>query len=243
MEQSVIDTVNLAGSASTDLSLVGLFLRADLVVKAVLIILMIASFWSWAIIFDKTSRLRRVRRKTAQFEDTFWSGNPLDDLYQRLSGQALDPMAAMFTAAMRELDRSTQRGLTLTEAKRVGIQHRIDRAMQGTLSKEMDKLERYMTFLASVGATAPFVGLFGTVWGIMNSFQAIALQKNTSLAVVAPGIAEALFATALGLVAAIPAVIAFNKINNDLSRYANRLETFAGEFGAILGRQLEERSV
>ena len=243
MEQTVIDTVNLAGSAPTDLSMWGLFLRADIVVKLVLVVLLAASFWCWAIIFDKIARLRRVRRKTAQFEETFWSGSPLDDLHQRISGQALDPMAAMFTAAMRELQRSSQRGLTLTEGKRVGIQQRIERAMQATMSREMDKLERQMTFLASVGATAPFIGLFGTVWGIMNSFQAIAVQKNTSLAVVAPGIAEALFATALGLVAAIPAVIAFNKINNDLSRYANNLETFAGEFSAILGRQLEERSL
>ncbi|MCP4327771.1 MAG: protein TolQ [Alphaproteobacteria bacterium] len=243
MEQTVIETVNLAGSAPTDLSMWGLFLRADLVVKAVLVVLLVASFWCWAIIFEKLTKVRRIGRKTAQFEDTFWSGNPLDELYQRLAGQAVDPMAAMFTAAMRELERSSQRGLTLTETKRIGIQQRIDRAMQATMSREMDKLERHMTFLASVGATAPFIGLFGTVWGIMNSFQAIALQKNTSLAVVAPGIAEALFATALGLVAAIPAVIAFNKINNDLSRYASRLETFAGEFAAILGRQLEERSV
>jgi biopolymer transport protein TolQ len=243
MEQTVIDSVNLAGSAPADLSMWGLFLRADLVVQLVLVVLLAASFWCWAIIFEKTTRLRRVRRKTAQFEETFWSGSPLDDLYQRISGQAMDPMAAMFTAAMRELERSSQRGLTLTEGKRVGIQQRIERAMQATMSREMDKLERYMTFLASVGATAPFIGLFGTVWGIMNSFQAIALQKNTSLAVVAPGIAEALFATALGLIAAIPAVIAFNKINNDLSRYASNLETFAGEFSAILGRQLEERSL
>ncbi len=243
MEQTVIDTVNLAGSVPTDLSLWGLFFRADWIVKAVLIVLLAASFWCWAIIFEKISKLRRIRRKTAQFEESFWSGNPLDDLYQRVSSQALDPMAAMFSAAMRELERSTKRGLTLTESKRVGIQQRIERAMHATMSREMDKLERNMTFLASVGATAPFIGLFGTVWGIMNSFQAIAVQKNTSLAVVAPGIAEALFATALGLVAAIPAVIAFNKINNDLSRYANHLDTFASEFSAILGRQLEERSI
>jgi biopolymer transport protein TolQ len=243
MEQTVIDTVNLAGSVPTDLSLWGLFFRADWIVKAVLIVLLAASFWCWAIIFEKITKMRRIRRKTAQFEESFWSGNPLDDLYQRVSGQALDPMAAMFTAAMRELERSTKRGLTLTEGKRGGIQQRIERAMHVTMSREMDKLERRMTFLASVGATAPFIGLFGTVWGIMNSFQAIAVQKNTSLAVVAPGIAEALFATALGLVAAIPAVIAFNKINNDLSRYANHLDSFAGEFSAILGRQLEDRSI
>lgn len=243
MEQTAIDTVALAGSVTHDLSLWGLFWRADPVVKAVILLLAFASFWSWAIIFEKWTRMRSVRRKSARFEDTFWSGNPLDELYQRLSGQPLDPMSAVFTAAMREFDRSTQKGLTLTEGKRAGIQQRIERAMQATMSREMDKLERYMTFLASVGSTAPFVGLFGTVWGIMNSFQAIAMQKNTSLAVVAPGIAEALFATALGLVAAIPAVVAFNKINNELSRYANRVETFAGEFSAILGRQLEERSL
>jgi len=243
MEQGAIEAATLAGSQTADLTITGLFLRADIVVKAVMVLLIAASFWSWAVIFEKTIRMRRIRRKSARFEDTFWSGNPLDELYQRLRDEALDPMAAMFTAAMREFERSTQKGLTVTEAKRAGIQFRVERAMQATMGREMDKLERYMTFLASVGSTAPFIGLFGTVWGIMNSFQAIASEKNTSLAVVAPGIAEALFATALGLVAAIPAVIFFNKLNNDLSRYANRLETFGGEFGAILGRQLEERGV
>jgi len=243
MEQGAIDTVTLAGAAGGDITMWGLFMRADPVVKAVMALLILASFWSWAIIFEKAIRLRRLRRKTAKFEDTFWSGNPLDELFERLQGEALDPMAAMFSAAMRELQRSTQKGLSLSDAKRAGIQQRIERAMQGTMSREMDRLERHMTFLASVGSTAPFVGLFGTVWGIMNSFQAIAIQKNTSLAVVAPGIAEALFATALGLVAAIPAVVAFNKINNDLSRYANRLETFGGEFAAILGRQLDDRGL
>lgn len=243
MEGQVIEAANLAGSAPADLSMWTLFWRADPIVKAVLAILALASFWSWAIIFEKSFRLRRVRRQSSKFEDTFWSGNPLDELYDRLKEANLDPMAAIFTAAMREFDRSTQKGLALTETKRAGIQQRIERAMQATLGREMDRLEKYMTFLASVGSTAPFIGLFGTVWGIMNSFQAIANQKNTTLAVVAPGIAEALFATALGLVAAIPAVMAYNKFNNDLSRYANRLETFAGEFSAILGRQLEDRSV
>jgi biopolymer transport protein TolQ len=149
-------------------------------------------------------------------------------------------MTAVFSSAMREWRRSAARGLVQQAAARTGLQARIDRVMQVTLGREMDRLERYMIFLASVGSTAPFIGLFGTVWGIMTSFQAIAATKQTSLAVVAPGIAEALFATALGLVAAIPAVVAYNKISNDLGRYGGRLEAFAVEFSAILSRQLEE---
>jgi biopolymer transport protein TolQ len=151
-------------------------------------------------------------------------------------------MASLFAAAMREWRRSTSQRKQSKKDLRESLQQRIERVMQVSLGREMDYLERHMVFLASVGATAPFIGLFGTVWGIMNSFEAIGLTKNTSLAVVAPGIAEALFATALGLVAAIPAVIAYNKISNDLGRYANRLESFAGEFSAVLSRQLEENS-
>jgi biopolymer transport protein TolQ len=150
-------------------------------------------------------------------------------------------MASIFVAAMREWRRSASKGLLISDQLRASLQQRIERVMQITLGREMEQAERQMVFLASVGAAAPFVGLFGTVWGIMNSFASIAASKNTSLAVVAPGIAEALFATALGLVAAIPAVLAFNKLSNDLGRYALKLETFAGEFGAILSRQLEEK--
>jgi len=241
METSVVDTAALAGAAQAyNLSIWGLFVRADLIVKAVILGLMLASFWSWAIIFDKVIRMRRLDRQTTEFEDNFWSGGSLDDLYDRVGNRPQHPMAAVFSAAMREWRRSVSKGRFGSNGIQESLQQRIERVMQVAVGREMERLERYLIFLASVGSTAPFVGLFGTVWGIMNSFQAIGATHNTSLSVVAPGIAEALFATALGLVAAIPAVIAYNKITNDLGRYANRLESFSGEFSAILSRQLEE---
>ena len=178
-------------------------------------------------IFDKVLRLRRLQQAAASFEDTFWSGGSLDDLYDRVGKRPVDPMSAVFAAAMREWRRSAAKGLLGTPGMRSSLQQRIERVMNVTVGREMDRVERFMSFLATVGSTAPFVGLFGTVWGIMNSFQAIAASKNTSLAVVAPGIAEALFATALGLVAAIPAVVAYNKLATDFGRYAGRLEGFA----------------
>ena len=237
-----VQTTALAGSvAQTDLSMWALFLRADVIVKFVMIALMMASFWCWAIIFDKVMRLRALWKRADQFEESFWSGGSLEELYDRLGARPLDPMSSIFVAAMREWRRSAAKGLADRESVRLSLPQRIDRVMHVTLGREMEALERHLGVLASVGSTAPFVGLFGTVWGIMNSFQAIAATKNTSLAVVAPGIAESLFATALGLVAAIPAVIAYNKISNDLDRYAKRLENFSGEFGAILSRQLEEK--
>jgi biopolymer transport protein TolQ len=186
-------------------------------------------------------RLKRLNGRAGHFEESFWSGGSLEELFDRISNRPTDPMASIFVAAMREWRRSASKGLLVSDQLRAGLQQRIDRVMQITLGREMEQVERQMVFLASVGAAAPFVGLFGTVWGIMNSFASIAASKNTSLAVVAPGIAEALFATALGLVAAIPAVLAYNKLSNDLGRYALKLDTFAGEFGAILSRQLEEK--
>ena len=240
MEQSVVDTAALAGAQAYNLSMWGLFMRADVIVKIVIMGLLFASFWSWAIIFDKVIRQRRLDKQTTEFEDNFWSGGSLDDLYDRVGNRPQHPMAAVFGAAMREWRRSVSKGRFTAEGVQESLQQRIERVMQVAVGREMERLERYMIFLASVGSTAPFVGLFGTVWGIMNSFQAIGATHNTSLSVVAPGIAEALFATALGLVAAIPAVIGYNKISNDLGRYGNRLESFAGEFSAILSRQLEE---
>jgi biopolymer transport protein TolQ len=226
------------GGLAHDLSLWGLFVQADWVVKAVMIGLLLASVWVWAIIFEKLTSLRRANRQADSFEDTFWSGGSLDDLYRREGERPVHPIAAVFGAAMREWHRSADR-LAGSELVAAGTQERLDRAMTVTVQREMDRLERWMVFLASVGSVAPFVGLFGTVWGIMNSFTAIAGMQNTNLAVVAPGIAEALFATAIGLVAAIPAVLAYNKITTDLSRFAGRLEGFASEFGAILSRQTE----
>jgi biopolymer transport protein TolQ len=235
-------TAAVAGMAAQhDLSMWALFLRADIIVKFVMMALIGASFWCWAIIFDKLLKVRQLSTKAEQFEEAFWSGGSLEELYDRIGSRPLDPMSSIFVAAMREWRRSAAKGLADRDSTRASLPQRIDRVMSVTLGREMELLERRLGFLASVGSTAPFIGLFGTVWGIMNSFQSIAATKNTSLAVVAPGIAEALFATALGLVAAIPAVIAYNKISSDLDRYSKRLENFAGEFGAILSRQLEEK--
>ncbi|MCC7016709.1 MAG: protein TolQ [Rhodospirillales bacterium] len=244
MESNVVSAVALGGSvAAQDLSMWALFLRADWVVKAVMISLFLASIWCWAIIFEKLIGLRRLNTRSDEFERSFWSGRSLEDLYDRIGAQPRDPMSSIFAAAMREWRRKVMR--TESDEGREhsgGLQERIERVMQITLAREMERAERYMTFLATTGSTAPFIGLFGTVWGIMNSFHSIALTKNTSIAVVAPGIAEALFATALGLLAAIPAVVAYNKISRDLDRYAGRLEGFAGEFAAILSRELEDKA-
>lgn len=239
MEQSAVTSAALVGSIGPDLSVWGLFLQADIVVKIVMIMLILASFWCWAIIFEKIFRMRRLWAQAEEFEEAFWSGGSLEDLYDRINDRPTSPMASIFIAAMREWRRSAAKGIA-DVAQKAGLAQRIDRVMLVTLGREMEGLERHMTFLASVGSTGPFVGLFGTVWGIMNSFQAIANSKDTSLAVVAPGIAEALFATALGLVAAIPAVVAYNKISSDHGRYAARLESFSGEFSAILSRQFDE---
>ena len=222
------------GQAAHDLSLWGLFLQADWIVKTVMIGLLIASIWVWAIVFDKVTGLRRANKAADAFEDRFWSGGSLDDLYAREGEEPSHPLAAVFGAAMREWRRSAGNGALMGGAK-----ERVERAMGVTIGREMERLERWMVFLASVGSVAPFIGLFGTVWGIMNSFAAIAGMQNTNLAVVAPGIAEALFATAIGLVAAIPAVLAYNKISTDLARFAGRMESFATEFAAILSRQTE----
>ncbi len=239
METEAINTVGLAAaSGDLDFSVWTLFLRADLIVKFVMLLLLSASVWCWAIIIEKSVRLRRLNRDATEFEDSFWSGGSLDALYDRIGAQPLDPMAAVFSSAMKEWRRSAETG-NLTVDRGSSLTERIDRVMDVTLSRELEHVERQMIILASTGSTAPFIGLFGTVWGIMNSFQSIAMSKNTSLAVVAPGIAEALFATALGLLAAIPAVIAYNKISKDLDRYAARLEDFSSEFSAIISRQLD----
>ena len=216
-----------------------LFLQADIIVKSVIIGLLLASLWSWAIIFDKVFRLRSLFRQAEDFEEKFWSGSSLEDLYERIGAKPREPMSAIFVAAMREWKRSAGKPGAVSNASTLG--ERLDRVMKISLEREMDILQRRMIFLASTGSVAPFLGLFGTVWGIMNTFTAIGATSDTSLATVAPGIAEALFATAIGLVAAIPAVIAYNKLSSDLGRYAGRLENFAGEFGAILSRQLDVR--
>ena len=234
-----VDAINL-GTANGDLSLWGLFVQADIVVKLVMLGLLAASVWVWAVVFEKWISLRKANREADAFEDRFWSGGSLDDLFDQEGSNPNHPMASVFAAAMGEWRRSVR--VAGADMSQTSVSARIDRAINVTVQREMDRMERWMIFLASVGATAPFIGLFGTVWGIMHSFAAIASMHNTNLAVVAPGIAEALFATAIGLVAAIPAVLAYNQISNSLSRFAGRLDNFGSEFGAILSRQSEERS-
>jgi biopolymer transport protein TolQ len=239
---TAVDVAPTAGGPQVDgISVVSLFLKADPIVKAVFALLLLASLWSWAIIINKWLTLFALRRRADKFEKTFWSGLSLDELYQQFSQRADHPMAAIFVSALREWRRAFEAGPP-REALLPGIKDRIDKAMSVTIMRETDGVERQLGFLATVGATAPFVGLFGTVWGIMNSFSAIAARHDTTLAVVAPGIAEALFATAMGLLAAIPAVIFYNKYVNDIGRYTGRLEGFADEFSAILSRQLDEKA-
>jgi biopolymer transport protein TolQ len=228
-------------AAPGGLSIVSVFLRADPIVQAVMVLLLLASLWSWTIIINKWLAFGALKRKAARFEKVFWSGQSLDELYQQFAPKADHPMAATFVAALREWRRAFEGG-TPREALLPGVKERIEKAMGVTIMRETDGLERQLGFLATVGSTAPFVGLFGTVWGIMNAFTAIASQHNTTLAVVAPGIAEALFATAMGLLAAIPAVIFYNRFVNEIGRYSTRLDAFADEFSAILSRQLDEKA-
>src|ERR1041385_7132965 len=227
--------------ALTRISIVSLFLHADAIVKTVFVLLVLASLCSWAIIINKWMALGLLKRRANKFEKTFCSGLSLDELYQQFSQRTDHPFAAVFTAALREWRRAFEGGPP-RESLLPGVKDRIEKAMNVTILRETDGIERQLGFLATVGATAPFVGLFGTVWGIMNSFSAIAAQHNTTLAVVAPGIAESLFATAMGLLAAIPAVIFYNKFVNEIGRYTGRLEGFADEFSAILSRQLDEKA-
>ncbi len=234
-------TTTPGGPQISGISIVSLFKRADPIVQAVFVLLLLASVWSWAIIINKWLAMSRLRRLAEKFEKTFWSGLSLDELYGQFSQKADHPMAAVFVSALREWRRAFEGGPP-REALLPGIKDRIDKAMSVTIMRETDGVERQLGFLATVGATAPFVGLFGTVWGIMTSFSAIAARHDTTLAVVAPGIAEALFATAMGLLAAIPAVIFYNKYVNDISRYTSRLDCFADEFSAILSRQLDEKA-
>ena len=222
---------------SSDLSLFTLFWHAHWIVKTVMIGLLVCSVWVWAIAIDKTVLFTRTRKGMDRFEQAFWSGQSLDELYRTLSAKPNHSMAALFVAAMREWKRSFEG----PQRSFAGLQMRIEKVMEVTIAREVERLERRLLVLATVGSAGPFVGLFGTVWGIMTSFQSIAASKNTSLAVVAPGIAEALFATAIGLVAAIPATIFYNKFAGEVNKQAQRLEGFADEFAAILSRQIDER--
>lgn len=221
-----------------DTSLMSLFLEASLIVQIVMVGLLLASIWCWAIIIDKMILFARTKRQLNQFEQVFWSGQSLEDLYRTLSERPNVGMASLFVAAMGEWKRSFERNARSP----IGLQTRIDKVLDVSMAREMERLEKRLLFLATLGSAAPFIGLFGTVIGIMTSFQAIAGSKSTNLAVVAPGIAEALLATALGLLAAIPAVVAYNKLSSDAAKISTRLEGFADEFSAILSRQIDERN-
>ena len=224
MENQAVDAVNLVQNGTYDLSIFSLFLRADPIVKFVMIGLLTASIWSWAIIINKIKMIKKLKNVTQKFEDLFWSTSSLENLYTKTENKNDNPMISIFNKAMIEW-------LKFRNSKNKDkIENRLTNVLTSSINNEISILEKNMIFLASLGSSAPFVGLFGTVWGIMNSFQAIGITKNTSLAVVAPGIAEALFATALGLIAAIPAVIAYNKISSVFDNYSIRLETFAQEF-------------
>ena len=226
MEQEVAtQVVGLGGS--TDFSLVQLFIRADFIVKSVIVILIAASIYSWALIFEKYKLFKRIDKTTTSFEEKFWKSRSAESFYNTLTNREKDPVANIFQTAMTELIKTKSKSSTVQSA-------RVSRILEISADREIKLIEKHFTFLATVGSTAPFIGLFGTVWGIMNSFQSIAISRNTSLAIVAPGIAEALFATALGLLAAIPAVVAYNKFNSDSKKYSARIENFSKRFLSII---------
>lgn len=234
---SIEDVVTVSSAAcSHDLSVMALFAQASLVVKIVIVLLLLSSLWSWTIIFAKWSALKALQKSANRFEESFWNCGSIEAFYDNIKNRNNDPFAAVFSAGMKEWRRSSK---NKTALHGITLSDRIMRMMRVTLGREIEFLERHLGFLATVGSTAPFVGLFGTVWGIMNSFESISFEQNTSLMAVAPGIAEALFATALGLIVTIPAVIGYNKISSDINRYQSRLEGFMDEFFAIISRQLD----
>jgi len=219
-------TSQVVGLASnTDFSLVSLFLRADIVVKSVMIVLVAFSIYSWAIIFDKIKLFRKINKSAEEFEEKFWKSKSAETFYNNLPSATNNPMAEVFKSSMQMVMKSRSKS---------NLSERLAGVLESNIEKQMTNVDKNYTFLATVGSTAPFIGLFGTVWGIMNSFQSIAISRNTSLAIVAPGIAEALFATALGLLAAIPAVIAYNKFSNDSKKYSQKLENFSKRFISII---------
>jgi biopolymer transport protein TolQ len=230
-----METETLAMAQEIDFSMLALFARATLTVKVVMIMLMIMSFWSWAIIIQKHIMYRAARREAAVFDRAFWSGEPLDELFEKIGADATGQSEKIFASGMLEWRRSHRQDGGLI----AGAQARIDRAMDVAIARESEALNKGLSFLATVGSTAPFIGLFGTVWGIKHAFEQIAISQNTNLAVVAPGIAEALLATGIGLVAAIPAVVFYNKLNADGERIIGGYEAFADEFATILSRQLD----
>lgn len=236
---TAVQAAALAGTQAVhDLSIVGMFMQADWIVKSVMIGLLLASMWSWAIIFEKWMKLKSVGFKASRFQDALWSSDDLDKFYNKVEKREDHPIAQVFLSGMREWYKSRQAGLSDALSKN-SFKERMNQIMLVSRNREVDSLERNLGFLATCGSVAPFVGLFGTVWGIMKSFQGIAAAQNASLAVVAPGIAEALFATAVGLFAAIPAVIFYNKFISELGRINGKLEDFSTEFAALISRQLD----
>ncbi len=228
-------------SSAVDFSMFSLFLRADLVVKSVIISLILSSIWSWTIIVEKLIKLKRLKELENEFDEIFWSGNSFEDLFETFNYNKNDPKSKIFCSAIEEWKKTSKSKKDINQNNINSLKERMNRSMQVTYNKETELIEKNLTFLATAGSTAPFVGLFGTVWGIMNSFQSIAIAQNTNLSVVAPGIAEALFATALGLFVAIPAVVAYNKITCDFSKYFLSLDSFIDEFTTIFFRQLENK--
>ncbi len=228
-----------AATPLAEVTVLGMFMQASLLVKLVMLMLLGSSIWSWAIIVNKSITYARFQRAMDKFEGVFWSGTSLEELYTTLSARPAQGMASLFVAAMREWKRSVQN----VGASFMGLQARIDKVLDVSIAREVERLESNLLFLATVASAGPFVGLFGTVWGIMTSFRSIAASKNTSLAVVAPGIAEALLATALGLFAAIPALVAYNKLQGDVAKKQARMEGFADEFSSILSRQIDQHAV
>ena len=220
-----ISTQAVGLASNTDFSIISLFIRADIIVKSVIIILIASSIYSWAIIFEKVKMFKRINKTTEEFENKFWKSKSAETFYNSMPINLEDPMANLFRNSM---------DVMLKSRRSSNLNEKMSRMLEINLEKQMEKIEKSYTFLATVGSTAPFIGLFGTVWGIMNSFQSIAISRNTSLAIVAPGIAEALFATALGLLAAIPAVVAYNKFNNDSKKYSEKLENFSKRFLTII---------
>ncbi|WP_226554117.1 protein TolQ [Celeribacter naphthalenivorans] len=230
-----MDQTTLAMAQEIDFSLLALFMRATFTVKIVMLMLIVASFWSWSIIIQKFIAFKKARAEAAAFDQAFWSGEPLDELYDQISNGPMSAPERVFAAGMTEWRRSHKADGGLI----AGAQSRIDRSMDVAIAKESEEMTSGLSFLATVGSTGPFVGLFGTVWGIKTAFEDIAMAQSTNLAVVAPGIAEALLATALGLLAAIPAVIFYNKLNADSERILGGYEAFADEFATILSRELD----
>ena len=218
--------------SNTDFSLLNLFLRADIIVKSVIVILIVCSIYSWALIIEKLRLFKKINISSEEFEEKFWRSKSAETFYNSLPSNLDDPMASLFKESMQNL---------LKSKSKANLSERMSGMLEAGIEKQISKIDKGFTFLATVGSTAPFIGLFGTVWGIMNSFKSIAVAQNTNLSVVAPGIAEALFATALGLFVAIPAVVAYNKISSDLSKYFVSLETFMDEFTTIFFRQLEKK--